>query len=635
MAYCLPRPNASKFLEALKDGTIDPGKLAAMTSEDRAAFFAKIVGDDNAHHVNSLFESKMLLKDQQRGMVTWAKNLAGIAEPVRRDLIAKIEKLDRVLNPDDERAFLADLAATKLGTKVTYEEAQKITELAQKATAERDKPTDNLSGVSNDYLNAAAALEHHINSLKPVSAVASIGKNAAIIARNHLLMNPSTPIKVTLGQALNSAIDIVSRRLAAVSLGGANPDLAAEANRQAWHTFRQTSFNTAMMESYEDSGRLGERANFDVPEGLLSANPALHAIEGGVRWYAKQTNHIAIDLEHNFTFTKFYQKAFFDMLNIASTNIAKGEGLTGDAMKTRAADIFADAARIKPTTDIGAIIRVEGQKQAARVTSTNDTRIANLALGVKNALNKFADGLGDALMPIAKIPANIIANGIENAGVGIPLGAKDIFQGRAKMQSEDMTTRYDGMAQFAFGVQKIARTVGVLGAAAFFSSLLTKRDFKEDNYGNSFVRIGGLWINMEYINAISPALSGMLMVKKDGRSSDTILSTASQYVSGTLQGLKHIPGVDELGHLVTSVTNTNYVLGVKKYAEGFVTSRGAPAFIQNLLKDRPIDRLFFGAHGVENQQDIRQDKIDQERQKLQLQREAHASPLAAFGAASP
>lgn len=624
VAYCLPPAFASRFLKALRDGTIEPVKLIDMTSKERADFFSKIVGDENAHEVNALFESKMLLKDQQQGMVSWAKKLAGISEPIRRDLINKINKLDRVLNPDEEKDFLADLAATKLGTTVTYEEAQKITDLAQKATAERDRPTANGAGVSNEYLNAAAALEHYVKSLTPVTAIKSIGKNVAIAARNHLLMNPATPIKTTAGQIINSMMDMVTRRISHNSLGGANPKVAGDLNRQAWETFRKTSFNTAIMESYEDSGRLGERANFDVPEGMLSAHPALHAIEGGIRWYARLTNKIAIDIEHNFTFTKFYQKAFFDMLNIGSTNIAKGEGLTGAAMQARAESIMRDAARIKPQTDIGALIRMEGQKQAARVTSVNDTRMADLSLGIKNAMNKLVDGLGDALMPIAKIPANIIWNGIENAGPGIPMGAWDIFHGRAKMQSDDLHTRYEGMAQFAFGIQKVARTVGVLGAAAFFSSMFTKRDFKEDEYGNSFVKIGNVWVNMEYFNAISPALTGMLMMKKDGTSRDSLLKTVGNYVSGVAQPLKHAPGIDELGKLVTSVAGTNNVIGVKKYAENFFTSRGVPAFISSLLRDRPIDRLFFGAHGVETDEDIRQDKVDQERQKMLNQREARA-----------
>jgi len=630
MAFCLPPAHATEFKKALTDGRITPEKLMAMESADRHEFLAGIVGKDSAAAVNSLFESKLMLKDQQAGMVRWAKSLTTVKAAVKKDLLNKIDKLDRILNPAEEKAFLADLAATKLGTKVTFEESQKITKLAQKAMVERDKPTDQLSGVSNEFLKAASDLEHYVKSLKPTTAVTSIFKNFAIIARNHLLMNPATPVKTTIGQIVNSAMDLVTRRIASHSLGGENSELAAEANKQAWATFRETGMNTALMESYEDSGKLGEHANFNVPEGMLSAHPALHKVEAGVRWYAQKTNKIAIDLEHNYAFTKFYQKAFFDMLNIGSTNIAKSEGLSGAALKSRAAAIMKDAAKIKPETDVGAVIRMQGQKQAARVTSTNDTVIGNFALGIKDAINKhIANGLGDALMPIAKIPANIIWNGIENAGVGLGTGAKDIFEGRAKIQSDDLKTRYEGMAQMSAGIQKVARTVGVLGMAALFSSTLTKQDFRSDNYGNHFVKIGNVWINLEYISAISPALAGFMTAKRDGNSRTGMLKEFGYYTSGALQGLKSAPGVDEASQLVTSITNRNWALGIQKYAENFFTSRGVPAFFHNLDNDRPMNRLFFGAHGVETQPQVSRDN---EQRAMQA---AHNRAAVAHYEASP
>lgn len=615
MVFCLPQSQASAFLQALRDNKIDPVALRDMGSPARHEFFASLLGDENAREVNALFESKLLLKDWKRGMVTWARQLSGVKEPVRRSFISKIEKMDRILNPAEEKDFYADLAAKNLGTEVTYDEAKKISDLSHKAVAERDKPTQSLSGVSDDYLKAADDLHHYVRSLKPVTALQSIGKNAAIIARNNLLMNPSTPIKTTVGQIGNSAIDIITRRLAARSLDAANPDLVREANREAWHTFRQTGHNTASMESLEDTGKLGEGRNFDVPEGMLSSHPALRAVEAGVRNVAKVSNKIAIDWEHNITFTKFYQKAFFDMLNIASTNLARSEGLKGGALKARAAEIFKDAARVEPETDVGALVRMEGQKQAARVTSTNDTYVSRLALGMKNALNKTVTGLGDALMPIAKIPANIIWNGIENAGVGVPLGAKDVYGGLMQMKSDDVLTRQKGLAQIAFGIQKIARTFGVMATAAYFASQLNKNDFRSDNYGNHFVKIGGVWVNMEYINAVSPALAGMMSVKAHGTPRDNAAATVSQYTSGALQGLKSAPGIDELSGLVSSITNSNYEKGVKKYLADFFTSRGKPAFLENLQKSRPINRLFWGAHGIETPQQVRMDEIEKERNR--------------------
>lgn len=126
--FCLPKISTEKFLQALKNGTINPDKMIDMTSSERRDFFSKIVGEDHAREVNALFESKLLLKDQKRGLVSWAKKVSGISEAVRTDLLSKIERMDKVLTAHDEEAFLEDLAAKKLGTDVTFEEAQHITE---------------------------------------------------------------------------------------------------------------------------------------------------------------------------------------------------------------------------------------------------------------------------------------------------------------------------------------------------------------------------------------------------------------------------------------------------------------------------------------------------------------------------
>src|SRR3990167_9762653 len=129
MAFCLPKFESEKFIAALRGGKIVPEKLMVMSSAERRTYFESIVGKDNALEVNALFEQKLLLKDQKRGLVSWAKQVSGIKEATRRDLLSKIERMDKVLTPENERAFLNDLAAKRLGTEITFEEAAEITNL--------------------------------------------------------------------------------------------------------------------------------------------------------------------------------------------------------------------------------------------------------------------------------------------------------------------------------------------------------------------------------------------------------------------------------------------------------------------------------------------------------------------------
>lgn len=143
-AFCLLHAETVKFLAALKNGTIDPAKLILMSSEQRRNLFESIVGKDNAKEVNRLLEAKLILKDQKRGMVSWAKQVAGLSQKSRTDMISRIERMDKVLNATSAHSFLEDLAAQKLGTEITFDEAKAVSDLSRDVADSRSKimPTD-------------------------------------------------------------------------------------------------------------------------------------------------------------------------------------------------------------------------------------------------------------------------------------------------------------------------------------------------------------------------------------------------------------------------------------------------------------------------------------------------------------
>lgn len=144
--FCLNPNLMTEFLKRIQSGDLNPEKLAEMSSEARRKYFSSFLGESNAHEVNTRFEQKMLLKDQQRAMIAWAKETSGIKEKARRDIISRVEKMTEVLNPKTEQAFLEDLAAHKLGVTVTMEEAGKISELAKAAEDARIKAEDTPAG---------------------------------------------------------------------------------------------------------------------------------------------------------------------------------------------------------------------------------------------------------------------------------------------------------------------------------------------------------------------------------------------------------------------------------------------------------------------------------------------------------
>lgn len=593
MSFCLPIEETKKFIQALKDGVIDPGKLAQLSSEDRRAFFEKIVGADDAKEVNAQFESKLLLKNQQQGMINWAKKLSGISESAKTDLVSRIERMDKVLSAADKQSFLQDAASKRLGTEVTFDEAQKITQFSKQLTDLKKQGTDSFAGVSDEYLKAKNELTGYIDSLKPIGTGAAIGKDLVTIGRNNLLLSPSTLLKTSMGQFVNSAIDFATRRLSTLSLQGENPVLARAASSEAWGTFRKTGVNVAGMENIDDTHILGKGESFKTTTGE-DTNPTLGKVEGVIRKVAQISNKVAIDWQHVAPFTKVYQSAFYDMANILSSDLAGKEGLEGDAVKTRASDVFKDASRIEPQTDEGKLVRSQAQQQAARVTSTNETYASHFSLGFKKLLNTVGKPigvpLGDLLLPIAKIPAVIFSNAVENAGVGLGTGAVDMIKGYSKISSPDITTRYEGMAQFQKGTQTLIRTAGSMVVALTVANSLKKSDFKQDNFGNNYVKFGNTWINLEYVAAVSPAIAGAMLAKQG----TSIPNSVYKYGAGALSMIKTVPGIDEINQGITT--------GASQWIHNFVSSRLTPTFIQYLQQTRPINRLFFGAHGVETTQ---------------------------------
>src|SRR3954468_3193402 len=125
MKFCLPPADAEEFKRQILSGEIDPLKLAEMTSAERHAFFTQRFGEAMAGPMNTLLESKLLLKNQQAGMVNWAQRMMGQNPQAQKDIVSKVKNMEKLLSPKDEDAFLAELAAHKLGTRISYEEAQK------------------------------------------------------------------------------------------------------------------------------------------------------------------------------------------------------------------------------------------------------------------------------------------------------------------------------------------------------------------------------------------------------------------------------------------------------------------------------------------------------------------------------
>lgn len=123
---CLPREFRDKIVNALKTRELSLSDLyTAPSSEARRAMFAKYVPEEQVGIVNAKFEQAMM-SNQKQALKNWVISTTSAKDPIRKDLLKRVERIEKVLNTAEEGNFLEDLVEHKLGINVTKEETQTI-----------------------------------------------------------------------------------------------------------------------------------------------------------------------------------------------------------------------------------------------------------------------------------------------------------------------------------------------------------------------------------------------------------------------------------------------------------------------------------------------------------------------------
>jgi len=283
--FCLMKPDVEKIKKALKDGTIDPVKMAGMASEARHKFLSSFVGETNAKQVNSLFESKLLLKNQKQAYITWAKRLIGLSKEVKQDMFSRIEKLDRVLNPKENEQFLQDLASTRLKVDVSQTEAKKIFDLSQKIQELKAKTDTTKYDVPLGL--ARLDLMDYINSLG--------GKKADFLT--NIANIPQTLMtSLDLSAPLNQGWGMVSRKRFYTSL---YTMLKSSVSKESFRNLQAETITNPNYQLAKKSGLrltdLGDKLNLREESMMSNIFDKVPGISASQRAYTAFLNKLRID----------------------------------------------------------------------------------------------------------------------------------------------------------------------------------------------------------------------------------------------------------------------------------------------------------------------------------------------------
>lgn len=601
--FCLPKEIADTLKAQAVAGKIDIAKMYEMNSSQRSALFETWVDKETAQQINAGFEEAMV-SEQQTALKNWAKNTFSGSEKVagrKKDVYDKIDRLSElgVLTPENSEAFLSDLVAMKLGATITAQEASEIASKASKLQ-ELAKDTSEFGTPTVEYFKARDDIENYIQSLNPSSRTKVA---TSVIGRGTMLASIKSPVLNIESNTIQAFLTASERRIRERNFNGSNNSYAGQYIKFVNKVYKETGYDITRMRSLQGDQKIrGEK--------IITTQG-----KGKVRKIARIYEDVVFKNLMGFPDVAFSAVHFADSANLASTAIARGEGLKGKAMKERALAIFKDSTAIYPQTPEGQKVREQATADAEYATYTNDSTYSDVALGIRKILNTASGDLrmGDQLMPFVKTPANVVGAGIDYSGVALPLDTLLRVAKVAKQVKDGETLSEATLESFSGYSKKLVRAGLGTTLAMIISSWFEPEDFigeypvsqKErellelQNATTNSVKIGDKWVSLDYFGALGTPLVAMLYAKKYGKGNtkDTI---ASYYIGAGRQVAK-IPGL-EIGKDVFETLNRTKFEGVKavsdplkKGAVDYVRSRTIPAIIYDLAKmtdnyERTADR---------------------------------------------
>lgn len=540
--FCIPRALVSKLKQSAIKGEVNIKDLYKMSSAERREFFGKFLDKELSKFLNVKFEEAMVSK-QQGALRDWAESVfkpKGEVKPEFQTVMKKIESLNElgVLNPESEQKFLQDLVADRLGVNVTPAEVAEIAKRAEVVQAKQAAAGPNLGDPNHleenlSFFRAKKELDDYLASLAPASKLKVL---TGTIGRGMMLASVKSPVLNIGSNSVVGVLEGLGRRLSSKTLQGADNELAMKYAKMVNKVYQATGYDLSRMVNLRDTGASGERILGDTVHSQGS---------GAIRKIGRVVEDIVFKQMMGAPDVAFSSAHFADSVNLnVKSMVPKGD-------KKAATALMEDAMRIQPLTEAGEILRAQGIMDAETATYTNKTAVSRLSEGIRKLLNDLTGDarLGDFVMPFVKTPANVVATGLDYAGLGFAKGLGKLVYHISKGTLTDPGV-----------IKGISRDVikGGLGltAAVLISNQLSDDDFvgaydpqrkqieQLRNSRENSIKIGDKWVNTAWLGPISVPLNAIMYSRKYGEGK---ADKAFQYGKGMLLTLRDVPGLDLAG----------------------------------------------------------------------------------------
>lgn len=495
------------------------------------------------------------------------------------------------------KAILEEFVADKLGVSVSKGEvteiqalSKKIDEAQVKLGAELGNPAKTQENI--DFFAAKKGMDNYLLSKHPANKLkvltGTIGRGMMLFSVKSPALNIGSNIEIGFSEAL-------SRRIAGGVFKGTDSKLAVDYVKMVNKIYQKTGYDVSRMTTLKDSGVGGERV---LGQTVHAQGP------GAIRAVGRAVEDIVFKQMMGAPDVAFSSAHFADSVNLNALKIAKGDVV-------RAKEIMTDSMRIEPQTVEGELLRTQGILDAQKATWTDTSWASRVSEGIRKILNDVSGDAraGDYLLPFIKTPANVIATGMDYAGMGVP---KALIKTVRAIRSGEIGSR-----EYFQGISRdLVRSGLGITAAVIITSQLSNDDFVGAydparaqiealrNSNTNSVNIGGKWISTDWFGPLAVPITAMMYARKYGKTGG---EKTFQYATGVLSAALNIPGVADIYDTVrTQAYKQNQSLeemsgSTLDYVTTEAYSRLVPSFFSDVAKaiDPNVRQGGKGLQGIE------------------------------------
>ena len=585
---CIPREEANKIKIGIKNGDINIAKMFDMTSEQRLNLFRKYADEEMAKFLNKNFE-KAMVSNKETAIIDWAKKFKGDVEMSTKDITDKIQDVGDLLSKVDSVEKIEDIIAQKIGIIITDEEFKRLNEYSNelkklKIDENGNQILDSYGNPTQEYFKKRNELEEYMQSLNPSKKVSvAVG----VIGRGNMLFNVA-PVALNIeSNTLMGITGAVERRILSGRIGGLNSKEIIPFAKYITDMYIKTGYDLSSMQDLQ--------SDFIVRGETITHTEGKGATRAIGRFYKKFIFQFAQGVPD------IYSQAitFADTANMESSRMAKAEGLRGKEAKQRALEIMKDSFAVYPKTMEGESVRERAKAEALYRTWKNRSFYSDAGLGARKFITQYTGkiGLGEALIPFVKTPANVVGAGIDySGGLGI--------RGVAQLVEAWKNRNYSGSKE---NLKRAGVYFGRLGLGMLFTIFLASR-IKDDDYMPDYlsassdekkfakqydipfnsIKVGNKWVSFDYFGAFAAPLKSYIHARKYGNDGNRL----KKYLFAVGQQVITLPGFQNLMELfsdikanVTSEKKQNEIVQtITKFGSDFVSSRFIPSILNVIAK---------------------------------------------------